>query len=250
MVAINKPTPITLPLHELRERAQGDVPRGSLDRSPPTLEELFKSYRLGTDPEAAKTLYGRLSPYVYAVAIKHDLTHESAEEVTQEAMTKFFLKADKFTPGAKVLPWLSTIATNTAIDHQRRNNAVKRSERSISSFGNRRSFESIGSYLLETKSRSRSKTAQQIVIAAEDREFMDEAVSRFETKYRDVDPNKVKLLDMYLDKTKYGAMAKELGVALGTVKSRLHHIKLELREILSEVELEHRREHLRTVFHS
>jgi len=44
-----------------------------------------------------------------------------AEDVFQQTFLQIHLKCDQFEEGRKVRPWLYTVATNQAIDYQRRN---------------------------------------------------------------------------------------------------------------------------------
>ncbi len=68
-------------------------------------EELVRRYE--------KELYGYLRHYLGNA--------EMAEDVFQQTFLQVHLKCDQFEPGRKVRPWLYTVATNQAIDYQRRN---------------------------------------------------------------------------------------------------------------------------------
>ena len=68
-------------------------------------EELVKRYE--------NELYGYLRHYLGSA--------EMAEDVFQQTFLQVHLKCEQFEPGRKVRPWLYAIATNQAIDNQRRN---------------------------------------------------------------------------------------------------------------------------------
>ena len=90
-------------------------------RSDRSDEELLLTYRDHADGGAFEQLVGRYERELYSY-LRHYLGDaESAEDVFQQTFLQVHLKCDQFEAGRKVRPWLYAVATNQAIDYQRRN---------------------------------------------------------------------------------------------------------------------------------
>ena len=84
-------------------------------------EELLLAYRSKADRGAFEELVRRYEKELYGY-LRHYLNDaEMAEDVFQQTFLQVHLKCDQFEEGRKVRPWLYTVATNQAIDCQRRN---------------------------------------------------------------------------------------------------------------------------------
>src|SRR5712692_5665318 len=70
--------------------------------------------------DALDALYTAYKTRIYTFLLRFLADPELADDVTQEAFTKAFTALPKLERGTKVLPWLYTVASNTAIDHVRR----------------------------------------------------------------------------------------------------------------------------------
>ena len=148
---------------------------------------------------------------------------EMAEDAFQATFLQVHLKCDQFEFGRRVRPWLYTVATNQAIDAQRRN----RRHRMVSL--DRRSAETAQEEtgalvdLLDSEEpnpfeRLESAETQQVVRAA---------VERLPEALREV------LLLVYYQGLKYREAADVLNIPVGTVKSRLHAAVHKLDEVLT-----------------
>ena len=134
-----------------------------------------------------------------------------AEDAFQATFLQVHLKCERFEPGRKVRPWLYTVATNQAIDAQRRN----RRHRMVSL--DRRAGgrdEDAGSLvqLLESQETDPLDGAD----AAEQRQVVRGAVDQLPKALREV------LILVYYQSMKYREAAEVLRIPVGTVKSRLH----------------------------
>ena len=121
------------------------------------------------------------------------------------------LKRDLFESGRKFRPWLYTIATNQAIDAQRRN---RRHKRLSLDQANRASGEDLGT-LMEVVA-TQEATPYQQAEAGERAEWVRNAVDNLP------DPLQSAVRLVYFRGLKYRDAAKVMSVPVGTVKSRLH----------------------------
>jgi RNA polymerase sigma-70 factor (ECF subfamily) len=85
-----------------------------------TDEQLVAVYRDRGDRGAFDELVRRYERELYSYLRRFLGDAEAAEDAFQATFLQVHLKCDQFEPGRKVRPWLYTIATNQAIDLQRR----------------------------------------------------------------------------------------------------------------------------------
>lgn len=153
---------------------------------------------------------------------------EMAEDAFQATFLQVHLKVGQFEPGRKVRPWLYTIATNQAIDAQRRN----RRHRMVSL--NRRGGENgedaeVGS-LAELLGSHEPDPFDQLE-EAERHDDVRRAVEQLPDGLREV------LLLVYYQGLKYREAADILDIPVGTVKSRLHAAIQKLNEAINPTNL-------------
>lgn len=72
------------------------------------------------DDDAIRTLYERFGGLVYTVAYQVVRDAQRAEDVTQHVFLQAWRNADQFEPGRDFAPWLATIARRAGIDALRR----------------------------------------------------------------------------------------------------------------------------------
>jgi RNA polymerase sigma-70 factor (ECF subfamily) len=132
-----------------------------------------------------------------------------AEDVFQATFLQVYLKRDRFEQGRRFRPWLYTIATNQAIDAQRRN----RRHRMASLDQN--ATEDDGGGLMEILS-AEGPTAIEHLEEEEAKAWVRGAVDSLPENLR------VALVLVYHQGMKYREAADVLGIPVGTVKSRLH----------------------------
>lgn len=134
-----------------------------------------------------------------------------AEDVFQATFLQVHVKQHMFESGRKFRPWLYTIATNQAIDAQRRNKRHRR----LSLDEAQRSAEGDAGALAGIIAGSADDPAGA-ADANEQAEWVRGAVDGLPDSLRSA----VKLV--YFGGMKYRDAANELSVPVGTVKSRLH----------------------------
>jgi RNA polymerase sigma-70 factor, ECF subfamily len=191
-------------------------------------EQMLIEYRESGDRELFAQLVGRYERELYSYLRRYLGDAEMAEDVFQATFLQVHLKRDQFEEGRRFRPWLYTIATNQAIDCQRRN----RRHRTISldRLAGQRGAESPGKLadLLV------SGDIDPLVSASEQErgEWVQGAVERLSDQMRNV----VHLV--YYQGFKYREAAEMLNIPVGTVKSRLHAAIMKLNEIWKDTHAE------------
>ncbi|MBI4613176.1 MAG: RNA polymerase sigma factor [Planctomycetes bacterium] len=146
-----------------------------------------------------RPLYGAVYPVL--------VDHAAAEDVLQEAFVRFWKTIDRFDPELPLFPWLRRIAVNLAL-----NRAGQKKRRHVS---------------IENAPEPAVQGCQ------EERVMEQEEVQRAEEALGRLDPDRRAVLTLRaVQGLSYAEIAETLGIALGTVMSRLFRARLELREIL------------------
>ncbi len=87
--------------------------------SEPTDEELMLRYQ-GGDRAAFRVIFERYSRRLFGLMRQRIYNPADAQELVQQTFMQFHRARADFRPGAKVKPWLMTIALNLRRDHCRR----------------------------------------------------------------------------------------------------------------------------------
>ena len=86
-----------------------------------TDEQLILQYRAAGDRSLFEELVRRYESELYNYLRRYLNDAEMAEDVFQASFLQVHLKCNQFESGRKFRPWLYTVATNQAIDAQRKN---------------------------------------------------------------------------------------------------------------------------------
>jgi len=176
-----------------------------------TDEELLLEYRLTGSSPVFETLVKRYERELYNYLRRFLNNQVLAEDAFQATFLQVHLKSHLFDSDRKVRPWLYTVATNQAIDIQRRN----RRHRLVSlDRPNRGQQDELGS-LMDVLG-GREADPGDGMEQSERREWVRGAVAALPEQLRSA----VRLV--YFRGMKYREAADELSVPVGTVKSRLH----------------------------
>ncbi len=133
------------------------------------------------------------------------------------------LKCDRFDDNRRFRPWLYTVATNQAIDAQRR----QKRHRMVSLDQTNKSQDSVDIGSLINLREGNDGDSLEHVAQLERGQGVQQAVSELSTQMRGV-------IDLvYYQGMKYREAADILGVPVGTVKSRLHAAVVKLNEVWS-----------------
>ena len=206
-------------LHDSRSGGgqSGHSPGGGSDAAVSDEELLRRCCRSG-DKAAFESLVHRYEQELFSYLRRYLGSAEMAEDVFQATFLQVHLKREQFEEGRRFRPWLYTIATNQAIDAQRRN----RRHRMVSLDHRTGGENDVGS-LVEMLA-GNGQTADQQMEVEEARDWVRSAVDDLP------DPLKSALMLVYHQGMKYREAADVLGIPVGTVKSRLHSALLKLNE--------------------
>ena len=155
--------------------------------------DLVKRIAKDRDETAFSEIFDYIAPKINAYYIKHNLSSELAEELTQEVLSTIWIKAELFnSEKSKFITWSFTIARNKKIDFYRQNKKNA-------------SNDDVRDFLYEN-----------------DKSNDYEIESTINKITEDLDQNQKKLIKMsFFEQKSHKIIAAELEIPLGTVKSRI-----------------------------
>ena len=155
--------------------------------------DLVKRIVKDRDETAFSEIFDYIAPKINAYYIKHNLSSELAEELTQEVLSTIWIKAELFnSEKSKFITWSFTIARNKKIDFYRKN------KKNVSN-------DDVRDFLYENDKSN---------------DYEIEATINKITE--DLDQNQKKLIKMsFFEQKTHKIIAAELEIPLGTVKSRI-----------------------------
>jgi RNA polymerase sigma-70 factor (ECF subfamily) len=145
---------------------------------------------------------------------------EDAQDVVQETFLNAYQSLNGFKGDSLFFTWLYRIAVNTAISLKRKKKAALRIDASRN-----------GEQGVEPPDPSVASQPGHALERAEQERRVHQALNRLSPEHRAV----LVLKDM--EGQKYETMAEVLQVPIGTIRSRLHRARLELRELLDQDEV-------------
>jgi RNA polymerase sigma factor (sigma-70 family) len=164
--------------------------------------DVVKQVAVKRDREAFHTLYRHYTPMIRAFLLKSmgsGADRSEAEEITQEVLIKVWNKAASFNPAkASVNTWIFTIARNTRIDFIRRN---ERNSRDIDVEDIWHEADS-PEPLVDLQQRRAEQVIRQAMATLPDEQVQV-------------------LYKAFMEGKSHNEVAEELGLPLGTVKSRI-----------------------------
>jgi RNA polymerase sigma-70 factor, ECF subfamily len=140
---------------------------------------------------------------------------EDARDVVQEAFLHAYQSLHSFKGDSLFFTWLYRIAVNSAISMKRKQRVVL----SIQTTGE-------GGQAIDPVDPAETNRPGHALELAEDERKVHEALGKLSAEHRAV------LVMKDMDGLKYEAIAEILGVPVGTIRSRLHRARLEIRDIL------------------
>lgn len=152
-----------------------------------------------------------LESYLKSFAFQFTRNEHDAKDLTQETMMKAFLYRTYYTPKTNFKAWVFTIMRNIFINQYRR----KVKGRTI--FDN-----SSDGYMLNQPG-AKDDNPSNLLIAKE----INEQISKLDVEYK-------KPFEMHTNGFKYKEIAEEMGVPIGTVKSRIFIARQKLMNNLPE----------------
>jgi RNA polymerase sigma-70 factor (ECF subfamily) len=171
--------------------------------------ELVRRIQLG-DMAAFEALFYKYQGPIYRTAMAITRDAGSAEEVLQDCFYKTYLNILKITGEGSLSPWLHRVAVNLSC------NAIKKRRVWLEP------IETIAEYFFTDPNHS----PEQLVERSELQGTMREAINTLSLKHRIV------VILHYLQDFSLPEIAYILDLPVGTIKSRLHHARKELRDRL------------------
>jgi RNA polymerase sigma-70 factor (ECF subfamily) len=177
-----------------------------------TVDELARA-AAGGDESAFEALVGLHEKKVYNLALRMCGSPEDARDVAQEAFLSAWRGLPRFRGEAGFSTWLYRLTQNAAIDHLRRTRR-QQGERSLED------------EILGLDAADPTPSPQEQTEGAELRWAVLAALEQLSEEHRQV------LVLREVQEMRYEEIAGELGLDLGTVKSRISRARSALRKIL------------------
>lgn len=171
---------------------------------------------LGGRRDAFGELVFRYQARLYNAAVRLIDNPEDAADVVQESFLSAYQALHTFKGDAEFYTWLYRIAFNTAISLKRKKRAAVSLDATGPDGG------------LDPDDPSEVIKPGSALERSEDEARLWEAMNRLSAEHREV------LVLKDIDGMKYEEIAEILGVPIGTIRSRLHRARLELRELLKQ----------------
>ena len=176
---------------------------------------------LRQDRHAFARLFAHFAPRIKRYLMLAGCPETHAEDLSQETLAAVWRKAALFDPGrAAASTWIFTIARNLRVDALRRRQGL-----------------GIGMGVGETESIDAAAPDHELADlaqpAAEDRLHDQRQAERLRRAFALLPPQQRQILSLsYYDETPHVRIAAELGIPLGTVKSRVRSAVAQLRRLL------------------
>ena len=181
----------------------------------PDDEELIRQISQAR-PEAVRVLYQRYGRMVYTLALRAAGDPSAAEEITQDVFLRIWEKASTYRADkAKVVTWIARIARNRAIDVYRQRKS--RDDRASAGWEE----------LKQAASSIEHHPGERMEIARLQRRVREAVASL------PADQQAALALAFFQGQT-HQEIAENLGVPLGTIKTRIRAAMQKLRSILEE----------------
>jgi RNA polymerase sigma-70 factor (ECF subfamily) len=183
-------------------------------------EVLLAAYRQTGDRKLFAELVQRYERELYNYLRRYLGDAEQAEDVFQTACLMVHLKCDQFEPGRRFRPWLYAVATNAAIDAQRREKRHRAVSLDRSRKDARQDEPRLTDMLLSDEPNPLAEASR-----LESGEWVQLAMDELSDQMRDV------IHLVYFQGLKYREAADALNVPVGTIKSRMNAAVNKLYEV-------------------
>lgn len=191
------------------------APSQALRALPPTQPDPGPRAPALADPRV-ETLFREFAPKVYALARRFGFDADEAEDGVQEVFVKVQRRIATFRGEAALSTWLYQVAVNALRDHRRKQARLKRplplQAPAADDFAEP----------AEQRLPSGGATPAEEAARAERRALVREALDRLPARFRDV------LVLRELEGWSYRDIARVLGLAQGTVESRIFRARVRL----------------------
>ena len=175
----------------------------------PTDDQLITQVR-GGDIKALETLYDKYKNQIYRTALAVTRDQQAAEDILQDTFLRLHANIDRLDGSVPIAPWLHRVTVNLSYNwHARGRRWVH-------------SLEGVIENLVSTSHRSPERQAERMEI----RDIVQQAINTLSFHQR------VVVILFYLNGFNLVEIAYILDCPVGTVKSRLHYARRNLRRWL------------------
>lgn len=156
---------------------------------------------------------GKILPLLRPTALRLTMKKEAAEDLLQETFLRAYDQRDKFQQGSNLKAWMFTLMRNIFINNYQR-------------MARRKTFldSTDLQIFINTKPANESENVMNSGFYRED---LKKALRKINTEQR-------KPFLMYFSGLKYDEIADKLRIPLGTVKTRIHNARIQLKKFLNE----------------
>ena len=197
------------------------VPRMAQPVRDMTDEELFQRYTQGHE-DGFRVLMERYQPRIQGFLRKRLNDEERVEDLTQDTFLRIHRARESYDPARKFSTWIHTIANNLL-----KNEFRNRSRRRETAFSNLRpDTTSSGGAARPVEFAATGHNPERDAYRRELREAIDTAIGRMDDHHR-----RPFVMREVEDRT-YEEIAEEIGIPVGTVKSRLNRARNSFRLLL------------------
>ena len=177
------------------------------------------------DMQAFGSLVAKYQDRIFNMVFRMCGRRADAEELAQETFLKALERINQFRGQSQFYTWLFRIAANLTISHRRRGTRVR-----FQSLTGPQEFEmDQADNLTAATARKRVPAPDASALAAETNQRVMEALEELDDEFRLV----VVLCDM--EGMDYARIAAVLNLPIGTVKSRLHRARCDLKDKLADL---------------
>ena len=192
------------------------VPSVAAGRRVPTNDEInvwLRAVAEKADRPAFAALFRHFAPRIKGFFVRAGADEALAEELTQETMVVLWRRAASFEPSrAQVSTWVYTIARNLRIDHYRRLSGAATGD--------------APDWDAEQQPADAHLAPEELLHAARRERGVQQALA-------ELPPEQAQVLRLsFFDEHPHSRIAQNLGIPLGTVKSRIRLAVTQLRHIL------------------
>ena len=174
------------------------------------------------DTAAFGELVSRYQDRLFNTVLRLVSNAEDARDVVQEAFMHAYQSLHTFKGDSLFFTWLYRIAMNTAISMKRKQRPTAR----IQTGGDEKNT-------IDPLDPAETNRPGHAIEMAEDERMVHEALAKLSAEHRAV------LVMKDMDGMKYEDMADVLEVPIGTIRSRLHRARLEMKDLLLQQEEKH-----------
>ncbi|HEX5727342.1 MAG TPA: sigma-70 family RNA polymerase sigma factor [Longimicrobiaceae bacterium] len=186
-----------------------------------TDEELFQRYTQG-DGDGFRVLVERYEPRIQGFLRKRLNDEERVEDLTQDTFLRIHRARESYDPGRKFSTWIHTIANNLL-----KNEFRNRSRRRETSFSDLRPETSpSGGPSRPVEFATGGADPEREAYRSELRTAIDAAIERMDEHHR------IPFVMREVEDRTYEEIAEEIGIPVGTVKSRLNRARNSFRMLL------------------